>query len=176
MTFPSFVPNEILTSSDMNAVGWWRITSFSPSSNQGAFTINNAFSADYDVYRLVYTGGVGVGLGNMSVTLGASATGYNWSLPYVIYGSGTPAGTSVGSAASFPLCGTHTTAYAQFDMNFIDPFAARFTRVWGQYASTTEAGMYSGIHQVAASYTSVTVTPNVANINGGVFTLYGLRK
>jgi hypothetical protein len=177
MTFPSFSAGEILRATDMNAVGMWKITSYTATSNQGAFTINSAFSADYDSYRLIWSGGVGVGSGSLSVTFGASNTGYAWSLPYVVYGVGTSAGTSVGpGAAAFPLVGTFTTAYGNFDMTITDPFKDKYTRISGPYSSLSEAGMYAGLHAVATSYTSVTITPVTANINGGTFTLYGVRN
>jgi hypothetical protein len=176
-TPPTFTTGAVLTSAQMNAVGMWEITSYTATSNQGAFTINSAFSGDYDSYRLIWSGGVGVGAGSISVTLGASVAGYGWSLPYVVYGTGVGAGTSVGpNAASFPLVGTFTTAYGNFDMTLDDPFKAKYTRIFGAYTSLSEAGMYAGIHAVATSYTSITITPVTANINGGTFTLYGVRN
>jgi len=176
-TPPVFTTGAVLTAAQMNAVGMWEISTTTPSSNQGAFTINNAFSADYDAYRLIWSGGVGVGGGSISVTLGASVAGYGWSLPYVVYGAAAAGGTSVGpNAASFPLTGTFTTAYGNFDMTLVDPFKAKYTRVYGPYTSLSEAGMYAGLHAVATSYTSITITPVTANINGGVFTLYGIRN
>ena len=175
-TPPVFTTGAVLTAAQMNAVGMWEITSFTPSSNQGAFTINSAFSSDYDSYRLIWSGGVGVGAGSITVTLGASVAGYGWSLPYVVYGAGAAGGTSVGpNAAGFPLTGTFTTAYGNFDMTLVDPFKARYTRIYGPYTSLSEAGNYAGLHAVATSYTSITITPVTANINGGVFTLYGIR-
>jgi hypothetical protein len=176
-TPPVFTTGAVLTAAQMNAVGMWEISTTTPSSNQGAFTITNAFSADYDAYRLIWSGGVGVGSGSLTVTLGASVAGYGWSLPFVVYGAAVAGGTSVGpNGSGFPLTGTFTTAYGNFDMTLVDPFKAKYTRVNGTYASLSEAGMYAGLHAVATSYTSITITPVTANINGGVFTLYGIRN
>jgi hypothetical protein len=176
-TPPTFYTGDVLTAAQMNAAAMWKIQTFTPSSNQGAFTMNSAFSADYDSYRLIWSGGVGVGAGSISVTLGASVAGYGWSLPYVVYGAGATGGTSIGpNGSAFPLTGTFTTAYGNFDMTIVDPFKAKYTRINGTYASLTEAGMYAGLHAVANSYTSLTLTPVTANINGGTFTLYGVRN
>lgn len=54
MTYPSWSTGELLSSSDMNRVGLWRVAN-------GTFTavtsvsVNNCFSADFDNYRLIVT-------------------------------------------------------------------------------------------------------------------------
>jgi hypothetical protein len=69
MTYPSFSVGETLTSSAMNAVGLWRVTTCTVSSvggtaatasngvitigtNNTSITVNNAFSSDYQSYRI----------------------------------------------------------------------------------------------------------------------------
>jgi len=53
MTYPSFTTGEVLTASDMNAVGLWKIaeTTFSA---QTTIAIDNCFSSNYAHYLITY--------------------------------------------------------------------------------------------------------------------------
>ena len=52
MSFPSFASGEVLTAADMNAVGLWKVGSFTASA-QTTLTCDNVFTSDYDNYKIV---------------------------------------------------------------------------------------------------------------------------
>lgn len=53
MSYPSFSAGDVLTASDMNAVGLWKIASGSLSLTTTATNVTGVFSSDYKQYRLL---------------------------------------------------------------------------------------------------------------------------
>jgi len=53
MSFPSFSTGDVLTASDMNAVGLWKINTFTAAGTNRALVIDNIFTSDYENYRIV---------------------------------------------------------------------------------------------------------------------------
>ena len=176
MTYPVFATGDVLPASDMNAIGLWLVKSQTVGTAVSSVTVSSAFSASYDAYKIVYVGGVGSTALNINMTLGASATTYNMSLPYVTYGSASASGTSLSSATSWALMGTATTNSASLDVDLFNPFLAQYTRALGIYVSDTEAGTYAGIHKTASSYTAFTLTASTGTLTGGTISVYGFRK
>ena len=54
MTYPSFNSGEVLTASDMNAVGLWKVGSGTLSLTTTATNVTGVFSSTYKNYRLIY--------------------------------------------------------------------------------------------------------------------------
>ena len=176
MTFPVFASGDVLNASDMNAVGLWLVKSQTVGTSVSSVTVSSAFSSDYDSYRIIYDGGVGSTTMTLSMTLGASATTYNMSLPYVTYGAGTAAGTSVVNSTSWALAGYGTTNYVHFALDVYSPNLARYTRVAGSYVAENESGGYFGIHKTASAYTAFTITTSTGTLTGGTIRVYGYRN
>jgi hypothetical protein len=53
MTFPSFVSGEVLRAADMNAVGLWKVGTFTANGTSRALVCDNVFTTDYNNYRVV---------------------------------------------------------------------------------------------------------------------------
>lgn len=176
MGFPSFTTGEILTAADMNAVGLWLVKSQTVGTAVSSVQVTGAFSAAYDSYRIIYDGGVASTALTLSLTLGSSTTTYNMSLPYVTYGSGAPAGTSLVNASAWTLVGYGTTNYVGLGVDLYSPNLPRFTRIAGSYVAENEAGGYFGIHKTASAYTSFTVTTSTGTLTGGAIRVYGYRN
>jgi hypothetical protein len=176
MTFPSFSAGEILRATDMNAVGLWLVKSQAVGTGVSSVVVNGAFTADYDSYKIIYDGGVGSTFVTIAMQLGASATGYNMSLPYVTYGAASPLGTSILNGTSFALIGAGNTNYLGVDVDVLSPNLARFTRVQGAYIADAESGSYTGIHKVATAYTDFSLIIAGGTITGGTVRVYGYRK
>lgn len=81
MSFPVFASGDVLNASDMNAVGMWKVTTATATS-QATLSINNCFTTDYDNYRVVFTLTAVSGNVNLYWRLRASgtdsSTGYYW--------------------------------------------------------------------------------------------------
>jgi hypothetical protein len=56
------------------------------------------------------------------------------------------------------------------------PFLNRWTSIFSFRGVAGTSDMLSGVHQVASSYSSFTITPNGGNITGGTIYVYGYRK
>ena len=176
MGFPVFASGDVLNASDMNAVGLWLVKTQTVGTGVASVTVTGAFSADYDNYKVIYEGGVGSTNITIDLQLGASTTGYNMSLPYVVYGSGTPAGTSIVNGARFSLAGYGTVNYATVNLDILGPNKTQYTRVMGAYVGELESGSYGGVHKVNAAYTAFTMTSNFGTMTGGTIRVYGYRN
>jgi len=176
VTYPSFSAGEVLRAVDMNAVGLWLVKSQAVGNTVTSIPVTQVFTSDYDSYKVIYDGGVASTFVTVSMTLGSSNTGYNMALPYVTYGLGVAAGTSVVNASSFSLMGAGNTNYVGIDVDVLSPALARFTRVQGAYIADNEAGSYSGIHKVATGYQEFTLSIVGGSVSGGTVRVYGYKK
>ena len=176
MTYPVFASGDVLNASDMNGVGLWLVKSQTVGTGVSSVTVTGAFPSDYNAFKVVYQGGVASTGTTIGITLGASATGYSMSLPYVTYGSASPAGTSVSGGTYWALVGYGTASGMGLNVDIFDPNLARFTRGFGWYVSEAEAGAWAGIHKVATAYTDMTLSFFGGTATGGTVSVYGYRK
>jgi hypothetical protein len=138
-------------------------------------TVTDAFSATYENYQIIVSGGVGSAQQQMKFKLGASATGYYYSGRQISYaGSGSD------------LFGNNTVAfdfgaYSSPDNNsgniFLrSPFAAKNTGFNSIYADTVGsgggAGAFQGVHDSPVSYTDFNFTVG-GTLTGGTIYVYG---
>ena len=176
MTYPNFNVGETLRAADMNAVGLWLVKSQTIGTGVSSVTVTGAFSADYDNYRIVISGGTANTPANMALTLGASATQYYGSLQYATYASGAYLSATDNNNIQWSFvgyCNTNTLG-ASFDL--INPFNTKHTQILNAGWSPFNAGgTFQGIHQVATSYSSFTISSS-ATMTGGTIRVYGYRN
>ena len=140
-------------------------------------TVTGAFSATYDAYKVVVTGGVASGNIQMQFLLGASITTYYNSLIYAPFATGTPAGIGNNNQASWDYVGYGTTDSLSFNADILDPFATKYTKlVNAAYEAVNEAGLANGVHKTATSYTSFIIRPSSGTFTGGTICVYGYAK
>jgi hypothetical protein len=180
MAIKTFTTGEVLTASDTNTYlansGLVYVTSATVGTGVSTVTVSSAFNSTYDSYKIVYDGGVASTALTLTLTFGASATGYSMALPYVTYGTAVASATSLSNATGFTLAAYGTANYVGFNFDVASPNLARYTRIQGAYIAETEAGGYFGIHKVASAYTAFTLTTSSGTITGGQITVYGYRK
>lgn len=194
MPVPVFSVNEVLTSSAMNQVGLWRVNTCTVTSVGGtaatasngvitigtgntSVTVNNAFSSNFDNYRIHYIGGTGSGNNNFSFRLGASATSYSEGLIYNLYTAGAVNGVNRASQSDWVWCGSQSTTVNSLCVDLYRPFLSAFTFYKNANWSIQSAlGNSSGVHEVAASYSSFTFAPTAGTITGGTLVVYGYNK
>ena len=184
MTFPSFVPGEVLRAQDMNAVGLWRVatTTFT---NQSTVPLQGCFTGNFRHYKIVWSINNTVNASNVLVmrlmsgasvistnyeagtrdfSPGASANTFGnnttvtngWPVGY----AGDPAGIGcTGEATIFnPNIAVRTTYTA--DTFGLQPTVSYWRSICG------------GFHNVATAYDGVSFIPSVNNITGSI-TVYG---
>lgn len=200
MTYPTFNPGEALPASDLNAIGLWRVTNCTVTSVGGtaatasngvitigngntSVTVNNAFSSDFDHYRIILAGGTASNSSGMSVRLGASNSGYYSSQAYVSYNQDAIGGyVRDNNAATWQNIGGAFPNGLALDITLFNPFASTIRTGLGINSRvdyrTDGAGSLvgNGFHNTAASYTSFTIAPGVGTFSGGVLRIYGYRN
>jgi hypothetical protein len=145
-------------------------------------TVTDAFSAEYDNYKILVTGGVGSSDQNLQMRLGASATGYYASLFYKAYSAAD--GTSVESygnnnTAFWTRAGVVTTNNIYANIELLGPNQAKVTGMSSQYITaitTSGSGTHAGFHNVATAFTGFTLTPTGGTMTGGTIKVYGYRN
>lgn len=136
-------------------------------------TISDAFSATYDAYKVVISGGSGTGAPQLNLTFGATTTGYYYG---VIYNNFSTSVGAVGGSnvASMNLFGTATANGIAFNVDIVNPFLAKETQVVSQiWYDATNTGQARGYVSGTTSYTAFTLTCSTGTLTGGTIRIYG---
>jgi len=177
-TPPIFTAGAILTAAQMNVSGLWLIKSQVVGTAVSSVLVSDVFSADFDNYRVIYSGGVGSGPTGLALRVGGATTNYSHML---FWGTPGVAGVNTDSTTSTSQCnylGGMTTSAASLSCDVLAPFISTVPTVFnaGAYMAG-DMGICSGRHNVAQSNTSVTLVPmGGANVTGGTIAVYGYRK
>lgn len=142
-------------------------------------TVNDAFSALYDNYRITYIGGNQSGSNAMFLRLGGSTTGYYGNLLFNDLGnSGVSVARDINSSQANWVGGGSATIPTHASVEVMGPFLTRFTKIRnGQYQNATAFGTQNGEHQSNASFTSFTLGMDSGiTFSGGVIRVYGFRN
>jgi hypothetical protein len=138
-------------------------------------TVSGAFSATYDNYRIIVSGGAGSTNDRLKMTVGATTTGYYSSAIGQSYGNVTQAG-AVSNGAAWDFVGYFNTDGIALDMQVLAPNLAKNTFINGGYAQnlTTGAGFAVGGYVAnTTQYTAFTITTNAGTLTGGTIRVYG---
>ena len=141
-------------------------------------TIANAFSATYDNYRIVYTGGSASTQNDLGLRVGSTAAGYYMAMIYRDFGSGAVLGQSVNNGAQWTFAGCQDTPN-QLVVDLYNPFNALKTVVGGNYSGTASGrvgGVINGFLNDATSYSAFSILAGSGTITGGTIRIYGLRN
>jgi hypothetical protein len=139
-------------------------------------TVSGAFSATYDNYKILVSGGVASTTVVLSIKLGATATGYYSSGRYVPY-TGASNDLQQNNAVSWGNNGGAGTAdglFADIDLN--SPFLAKRTRIRSSYYASLGASSLLGYLNNTTSYTDFTLTPSSGTLTGGTIRVYGYNN
>jgi hypothetical protein len=136
-------------------------------------TVNNAFSATYDAYKIVITAGSGSGNNNVfAMQLGSTTTNYNWVLTYAGYASGN--NYVRGSATNnFNYLGNINIDGMAACIEIQNPFLTRQTWISAPYADTVNTGILTGYQNSNTSFTGFTLTGST--FTGGTIKVYGYK-
>jgi len=176
-TPPDFTAGQVLTAAQMNAVGLWLIKTQTIGNAVDTVTVSNAFSADFDNYKIMISGGVGSTTLALHMTLGATTTGYYYGGKLRTY-----AGTDVnlsGSNAAFFYGGEGNAQTLSLNVEVINPFLADQTlfSVTTGIARTDGYGLLVGGYlDNSTSYTAFTLTASTGTVTGGTIRVYGYRN
>ena len=180
MPAPVFTSGEILTADDMNKVGLWHITTVVGGNGAASVPVADVFSADFNDYQIVVSGGAVAAAQNLRMRLGAAATGY--SAGYLTNRSDTGAlhGGGDNNATYWTIIGHQTASNgADANIHLTNPFAAARTGmscVHAQFSTAAGAGTNfgSGFLNNSTSYTGFTLYTTSSNWTADItITVYG---
>lgn len=145
-------------------------------------TVTNAFSATFENYRIIITGGVASAFNWGKFILGASVASYYCANSVTTFLAATApfAGANNGAAANNSWSFSTTTLDACIDIK--NPFLAKATTFSFQntyQAGATAAGASNGggWHNSAVSYTDITFSPvGAETLTGGTIRVYGYNN
>jgi hypothetical protein len=193
MTFPSFASGEVLTAADMNAVGLWRVTGCTVTSaggtaatasngvitigtNNTSVTVANAFSADYDNYKIVISDVAGSTAANMTFQFsGITGSVYFASGTFFTFGSATVSGFGPAAATSWVI-GPSNTLTSNWIADVISPFASRRKTFMGKGVGDLSSYEFNGYANSTTSATGFVIAPSAGTITGGKIRVYGYRN
>jgi hypothetical protein len=176
-TPPDFTAGQVLTAAQMNKVGLWLVKSQTIGTAVSTVTVTDAFSADYDNYRIIVSGGAGSTDLGLTLTLGATTTGYYYgALGYTWAGATNNNGAA--NAAGFVIAGLGTAQGLSMVLDVCRPFATDETFVTGSQvfmATGQRMQLYGGYLNNTTSYTAFTLTTSTGTVTGGTVYVYGWR-
>ena len=178
-TPPTFSAGSVLTAAQMNAVGLWEIKADTIGSAVATVTVSNAFSADYDAYRVIITGGSSTTNNYIKLTLGSTATGYYAGYSGVTFATGAAALGADNNGTSWTASGYAQTTTLQMNVDIINPFLSKITSCtsfYNQTVTTGGCGVMHGWLNNTTSFTTFTITPNTGTWTGGTVRVYGYRN
>ena len=173
---PDFVAGQVLTAAQMNGVGLWLIKTQTIGTTVSSVTVSDAFSADYNNYKIIVTGGTSSTTSFCYMTLGATVTGYYYGASGFTWAG---ASSTFGAAnAAYWLNGTFTANGLYVDVDVFQPFEAKTTIMAGKFNQPLTNGysaQVGGILNNTTSYTAFTMTTSSGTITGGTVYVYGYR-
>ncbi len=137
--------------------------------------VTGAFSATYDNYKIVISGGVANTTGFMALQLGSTTSGYYGAYTSIIFGNSTLNAGATNNGAAFNQAGFCTGTFVNFNIDVINPFLSHRTMIDGGFISNSTAGSLGGFQDSATSFTGFTVTPisGATSLTGGTIYVYG---
>jgi len=142
-----------------------------------SITINNAFSATYDNYQIVVSGGSCTINAEFALKLGATTTGYYAGRSRVSY-TGTSSVSTENNASIWNAVGFLEVNAVSANFNLNNPFLARNTFVSALTADPIAAGRSSfmtGYLNNTTSYTDFTLNVTGGTLTGGTIKVYGYK-
>ena len=141
-------------------------------------TVNDAFSATYDNYKIIINGGTSTTQDYLAFRLGASATGsYYGFYTYGTFSANTVYGAYSNNVGEMSYAGGADVNRIHMNLELQSPFEAKTTGlqatgvVW-----SANRGSSSYDHEIASSYSSFSIRVGSGTMTGGTISVYGFRK
>jgi hypothetical protein len=177
MTYPTFNNGDVLPASDLNAIGLWLVKQQTIGNGVASVVVPNAFSSQYDNYKIIVNGGVGSATQAIRLQLTGSAAGYYGANIVATYATGAVTGNPINAAASWSFAGVSTPDQNFVDCDILSPWLPKPAGISGGYmnASTTgNGGTINGYHASLFQATGFTLSVT-GTMTGGVIFVYGYR-
>jgi len=177
MPVPDFSPGEVLTSQAMDSVGLWLVKTQTIGTGVSSVPVADAFSGDFENYKIVLIGGVGSTGQAIRMQLTGSAVGYSGATLTSPYAGGAPTNNNIDNTTSWLFAGTSTTVQNFLSVDVYQPQKAKVTIINGWYVNPAVgsiSGTFTGFHDSAVAYTGFTLAV-AGTLTGGIIRVYGYR-
>jgi hypothetical protein len=140
-------------------------------------TVTDAFSATYDNYKIIISGGTGSANSEINMRLGSVTSGYYSSYIFTSWNNTVSADSSK-IAIRFQYVGGMGTDGIQANIEVNSPFLAKNTRTFsGGFGDTGNyVGYASGLYPFTTSFTSFQIAPSAGTMTGATIRVYGYRN
>lgn len=179
-TPPVFSVGQYNTAAYMNSIGLWLVKTQTIGTGVSSVTITGAFTADFDNYKVVISGGTQTSANTLltaQLRTGSttSTTGYYYSFIYSPFTGGllTVNGNNT-TGWGFVAHSLGTSGWSA-SIDILRPYAAVPTSFFGGGARGDLAGMNGGYHSAATSYDQLVLTVGSGTMTGGTIRIYGYR-
>jgi len=155
------------------------ITAQTIGSGVATVTVSNVFSATYENYKIIMSGGVSSATSSIRFQLGATTTGYYAGYNRTVYSSGAFSGNNDNNAANFSAVGEVTTDGLNSIIELQQPFATKRTTMQCAYGSIRSTGFGlagAGYLDNATSYTAFTISAPGETFTGGTIWVFGYKN
>jgi hypothetical protein len=136
--------------------------------------VTSAFSATYDAYKIIVSGGVG-GSANLSLRVGSPASGFFGSTIISNVSGGAPYSLGTNNQANWNAVGFGWANGICLRADLVNPFLTKNTLCNTDYFDDNNGlfGSFSGLLSNTTSYTDFTITAASGTMTGGTIYVYG---
>lgn len=176
-TPPTFTTGQVLTAAQMNTIGMFLIKEQTIGTGVTGVTVSNAFSSDYDNYRIIMSG-VDSSNGDAACIFyfgSYTADTYYGNMEYYKIGSGR-GDLPVNSSNFFYSSITGTNDDTMMIMDVINPQQAKRTICYGYGFGWLSTFNFGALTNNATQFTSFTTGPGSGTWTGGKVRVYGYRN
>lgn len=143
-------------------------------------TVSSAFSSTYNDYKIIVSGGAASASINLTMILGATATGYYAGYNQVTYSTGATTNTgSDNNTTTWTKVAAANTNGISGSFDLLAPNLSKNTMIMGFAGPNDTAGnsrTYSGFLNDTTAYTAFTLTTSSGTITGGTIKVYGYQN
>jgi hypothetical protein len=155
------------------------ITAQTIGSAVSSVTVTGAFSATYENYKIVVSGGTSSGEANLTLQLGSTTTGYYAAYGRIEYVGAGQSFASDNNGAVFSRFGATNTNGMVGNCDVLSPNLAKNTFFTGTYlgtATASSAGSFAGFLNNTTAYTAFTIATSSGTLTGGTIRVYGYKN
>jgi hypothetical protein len=165
-------------SGEASSTGLTLISTTTIGTTVASVNVTGAFSATYENYKVIVSGGVGSVANNLELKLGATVTGYYHSVTAFSF-AGSSQSSGGNNTSSFGGIGYASTSLIAIDFDLRSPFEAKNTLLQSQYVAPVTGGAsgnHGGFLNNTTSYTDFTIATSSGTLTGGTIYVYGYNK
>jgi hypothetical protein len=178
MPVPDFSPGEVLTAAAMDSIGLWLVKSQTIGAGVSSIPVTGCFSASYDNYKIMISGGVASAANTeIGLQMGTNTANYFNSLIYFNWNSSGTANAFGAAFNTMKYMGSGDTSNLYLNVDVQSPFLTKRTLASSLSGVDDARGGWSQcLLKDNNSYTGFTIVATGGTLTGGTISVYGYKK